>query len=173
MCSLASTELTLKPPCSQDKSNKVGQATSWRQLAEFEILEHVSDVYVRARGKDLMDALVGLAMGHVSVLIRNPESVELRKEAEIDIEAKDIEEAVYLWLGELIYLFDTRGFLLGEFSGEVVQGCCKVRVRGIAKGDAYDPSRHIPGTHVKAVTYHDLKVEALEGSTILTVLLDI
>jgi hypothetical protein len=45
-------------------------------LPKYELLDHVSDVYVKASGKDLLDALIGLGMGLASVLVRNPEAIE-------------------------------------------------------------------------------------------------
>jgi SHS2 domain-containing protein len=142
-------------------------------LPRFELLEHTSDVYVRASGEDLLDALVGLGMGLTSVLVRNPESVAGNEKKDVSVEANGPEELVFLWLAELIYLFDASSFLFKGFEGRVRCERGKLLLQGAATGDVYDPSRHKPGTHVKAVTYHDMRVETCKGTTTVTVLLDI
>lgn len=142
-------------------------------MSKFELLEHPSDVYVRASGDDLVEALVGLGMGLTSVLVRNPESVAGKERREISVGANGPEELVFLWLAELIYLFDAFSFLFKGFEGEIKRERGKLSLRGAATGDIYDPSRHRPGTHVKAVTYHDMKIETGRKRTTITVLLDI
>jgi len=144
-----------------------------RGLPKFEILEHTSDVYVRASGDDLLDAFVGLGMGLTSVIVRNPESVARKERREISVEANGLEELVFLWLAELIYLFDVSSFLFRGFEGQIRSKRGKLFIQGAATGDVYDASRHRPGTHVKAVTYHDMKIEADKKRTTITVLLDI
>jgi SHS2 domain-containing protein len=142
-------------------------------LPKYELLDHVSDVYVKASGKDLLDALIGLGMGLASVLVRNPEAIEAEERRKISVEAVDVEELVYLWLGELIYLFDAESFLFKEFDGKIEMRRGKLRLRGAAKGDLYDSSRHRSGTHVKAVTYHNMEVRVRKDRATVTVLLDI
>jgi SHS2 domain-containing protein len=142
-------------------------------LPKYELLDHVSDVYVKASGEDLLDALIGLGRGLTSVLVRNPEAIEVKESRKISVEATDVEELVYLWLGELIYLFDTESFLFRELDGKIEKRRDKLRLRGTARGDLYDPSRHRSGTHVKAVTYHNMEVRVRKGGATVTVLLDI
>jgi len=142
-------------------------------LPKYELLEHVSDVYVKASGRDLLDALIGLGMGLTSVIVRNPEVLETNERRKISIEAANAEELVYLWLGELIYLFDTESFLFREFDGKIEKRRERLRLHGTAGGDLYDPSKHRPGTHVKAVTYHNMEVQIRKDGATVTVLLDI
>ena len=142
-------------------------------MPKYELLEHVSDVYVKASGKDLLDALVGLGMGLTSVLVRNPEVLETSEHRKISVEATNAEELVYLWLGELIYLFDTESFLFREFDGRIEKRRERFHLHGTAGGDLYDPSRHRSGTHVKAVTYHNMEVKVRKDTATITVLLDI
>ena len=155
------------------KANKPPSPRCCAGLPKFELLEHVSDVYVRASGDDLLDALVGLGMGLTSVIVRNPESVAGKEKKKISVEANGLEELVFLWLAELIYLFDAFTFLFRGFEGRIRSERGKLSIQGVAAGDTYDPLRHRPGTHVKAVTYHDMKIEAGKGRTTITVLLDI
>lgn len=142
-------------------------------MPKYELLDHVSDVYVKASGKDLLDAFVGLGMGLTSVLVRNPESVEDKESRKISVEAADVQELVYLWLGELIYLFDAESFLFSKFDGKMEKRRNKLCLRGTARGDLYDPSRHRSGTHVKAVTYHNMEVSVRKDRATVMVLLDI
>jgi len=142
-------------------------------LPKFELLEHTADVYVKAKGKNLADAMDGLGKGLTSVLVRNPKSVRAKEKKKITVEGHGAEELAYVWLGELIYLFDVEGFLFKEFDGEISESDGKFLLRGVARGERFDPSRHRPGTHVKAATYHNLRVEVGEKGATVTVLLDI
>ena len=142
-------------------------------MQDFEFLEHTSDIYVRSHGKNLKQALVNCGKGLTAILVRNPDAVRKLKDRSVEIKAKDLEELVYLWLEELIFLFDSEAFLFRGFSGELKAADSGYLMTGTVKGEKYDPSRHRPGVHVKGVTYHNLDVRTGRNETTITVLLDI
>lgn len=79
----------------------------------------------------------------------------------LTVEAEADEPAVALarTLQRLVVAFDTDGFLAS--SARVVHPPAKPsRCRIEATGDTFDPARHTPGVEVKAVTHHDLVLNA-------------
>ena len=59
------------------------------------------------------------------------------------------------WLNELLYLYEAHGFVAAD---------CAVRVdteyalSAVVRGEDVNPDRHVPIGHVKAATYHLLRV---------------
>jgi len=142
-------------------------------LPGFEFLEHISDIYVKGHGKDLKQALVNCARGLTAVLVRNPEMIRQSQSRSVKIRAKHLQELIYLWLEEFIFLFDSEGFLFKRFNGKIRRDHTTYLLTGILKGEKFDPRRHRPGIHIKGVTYHDLTVKISRNRTTITVLLDI
>ena len=65
----------------------------------------------------------------------------------------DRELLLVYWLSECQKAFDLERLLLCEFHVEEISD---TRVRGVARGEAFDPSRHEFKTEIKAVTFHGL-----------------
>ena len=46
-------------------------------------------------------------------------------------------------------------------------------LHGVAHGEPYDPDRHQLSHEVKAITYHELRVEQVDGEWLAEVIVDI
>jgi len=138
-------------------------------MHSFEQLEHTADALVRARGDSLAELLVGCAEGMNSVLLGEG-AIRAERSVPVELEAADAEELVYAWLRELLFLFSAEGLVFGRFE---FAEATPMRVRAIAHGEAFDPARHHGGTEIKAVTYHQFRVEQGAGGWVAEVLFDI
>ncbi len=143
-------------------ARRIGSGMSARG---FEFLEHTSDVYVRAYGRDLAEALEEAGKALFAVLVRNAEVSEPRREVEVTARGYDKMSLLYDWLERLLLVFqleklvasDVRVVRIAEESGELV-------VRGRAVGEDYSPQKHVPGIDVKSPTYWLMEVnEGPEG----------
>jgi len=65
---------------------------------------------------------------------------------------------VHDFLTELIYLFSTEQLLFSEFDLELKEAM-GYKLTAKVKGEPYDAQKHKLIKEVKAVTYHDMKVE--------------
>jgi len=90
----------------------------------------------------------------------------------ISITAHTVEDLLYDWLAELVYLKDAEAFLCKTADVEVSPGAIW-HARGGLKGDTIAPARQQLGQDVKAVTYHLFRVWQEEGEHLAQVVLDI
>jgi SHS2 domain-containing protein len=138
-------------------------------MRSFELLDHTADVFLRARGSDLAELLLACAEGMYSVLIESGEIQEALT-AEIAVEADDAEELVHGWLRELLFRFSAEGLVFSRFD---FQETSPTHVRAIGHGEHFDPDRHPGGTEIKAVTFHQFRVESRPDGWVADVVLDI
>lgn len=116
-----------------------------------------ADVGIWATGPDARSLLEGL--GHaLTSLLADRRKVRPRLTRTIAASGRDPGELVVAYLGELLALQDTEGFLARTI--EVRPAGRPVR-RLVARltGEPFDPERHVARTEVKAVTYHDLRFD--------------
>ena len=137
-------------------------------MERYRILPHTADGKFRAYGKTLEEAFGNAALAMAS-LMWDWSTVEPQVKHAVRFTGLDREQILVRFLGEIIYLFETRQFLLGRVDG--------LRVRphpdgfsldAVLAGETLSPGRELYGD-VKAVTYHDLKIEARDGFTVQVV----
>ena len=81
----------------------------------------------------------------------------------------DREFLLFDWLKELLYRFDGEHLLFGRFEVRVTAA----GLTGTAWGEPLDPARHVLLHEVKAITYHELKVEKTGDGWLAEVIVDI
>ncbi len=135
----------------------------------FEILDISGDVGLRVRGRSLDELFVNSALGLYS-LITDISRVEPADSADIRLESETLDGLFIGWLNELIFRFDTYGFIGREIH---VESVTEKRIVARIRGEDFDPERHERGFLVKAATYHDLKIERKGDTWIAEVVLDI
>lgn len=121
----------------------------------FEILEHPADVGFRAFGRTREELYEHAALALFSLSCDLATIVE-GESREIEVTGFDEEALLYAWLAELLAVSEGEQLV---FSRAQVSFPASDRVRGTAYGEPFDRARHHSGTHIKAVTYHQLKVE--------------
>ncbi|MCL4244844.1 MAG: archease [Candidatus Dadabacteria bacterium] len=127
-------------------------------VVSYEILDHTADVRIRASGNDLAGLLRGAVLG-MAGLIADTNNVECRESVVVEASGETSEELLVHLLGEVLYIHYTRRLVFRDAEVEVpdegvLRAACTLR------GEAYDPARHELGYDIKAVTYHDLKIES-------------
>lgn len=139
----------------------------------FEVLDISGDVGIRAYGKTPSDLLVNAAIGMYD-LITDLNKVEEKNAITISIEADSLEGLVVKYLNELIFYFDTYGFIGKRI--EIISINEKVgsfNVIATVYGEAFDPERHERRLLIKAATYHNIKVEKVNDELRIDVIFDI
>ena len=79
-------------------------------MKRFELIDISGDAGIRAFGKSLEDLFLNAAAGMYS-LIADPGSVSPQKSIEIESKGSSLEGLLVSWLNELIFHFDTYGFI--------------------------------------------------------------
>jgi SHS2 domain-containing protein len=134
-----------------------------------ETFDHTADLGLRARAADLGTLFAEAGQALLSALVENPEAVAPARAVEVKLPADDLEYLLFDWLKALLYYFDAERLLLSRFDVKVGEG----GLEATARGEAFDPARHEPAHEVKAITYHDLKVEQTPDGWLAEVIVDI
>ncbi len=136
---------------------------------QFEIIEHPADVGFIAYGAT-REELFANAAHAMMTLACDPQRLAERESRPIEVNGADIESLLYDWLAEILALADAEQIF---FRRAEVQAMEADRVRGTVYGEKYDKQRHRAGTYIKAVTYHQLKVEQSADGWTARVYLDV
>lgn len=134
-----------------------------------ELFEHTADLGLRATAADLDALFAEAAQCLFSAIVEDPAAIRMTDEAAIAIAGTDREFLLFDWLRELLVRFDADRMLFGRFA-------VKVRDDGLsatAWGEPVDPERHALSREVKAITYHELKVEPIAEGWLAEVIVDI
>src|SRR3989344_2707725 len=121
-------------------------------MKKFEILEHTADGKFRAYGKNLNEAFSNAAIAMFS-LMTNIKKVKGKTKKKIIVEGIDLKSLLYKFLEELLFLFDSQGFLLKEVKSLKIN---KYELTAEIIGDKAK-NYEIFGD-VKAVTYNEMKI---------------
>jgi protein archease len=122
----------------------------------YEFFAHTADVGAVVRGATL-PRLFENASRALAELICDPRTVRPRRRLPIEVEGSGLEDLLVRWLSELLVLHETRGWLFSSFEVARVDRS-RLRARGVARGEPFDPARHLPRREVKAVTYHQIRL---------------
>ena len=137
---------------------------------DYRYLEHTADAEFIAYGRTLDEAFVNAARA-MCALVVDPEKVKPAAVREIDIMADSLENLLYDWLSELLYLMDVELLVFSRFEVAIAPDG-QQRLTGRAYGEKAGPQHEI-ALDIKAVTYHDLRVEKRNNTYEAQVLLDI
>ena len=140
-------------------------------MGSYQVFEHTADVGLRVEAESLEQLLVEAARGAFSLVVENPDAIEPRQTVTIDLEAEDATGLFVDWLRELIYRFETEHLLLSDFQVQLFDD--NRRLHAECRGEPADWNRHLPDNELKAVTYHDLRVEQTANGWVAEVIFDI
>ncbi len=137
-------------------------------MERYRILPHTADGKFQAFGRTLEEAFGNAALALAS-LMWDWRAVEPAVRRDVRVAGIDREQLLVKFLGEIIYVFETRRFLLA--------GVDSLRIRRAPEGFGLEAvlagetlsSRHELFGDVKAVTYNELKIEACDGFTVQVV----
>jgi SHS2 domain-containing protein len=126
-------------------------------VKKYRFLRHTADAKFQAFGETLEEAFQQAALALVS-LMWNWETLDNKLEIPVQVEGYDMKQLLLNYLEEILYLFDTRRFLLGQvddISIERKEG--RYVLRALFKGDEYSSKIEVYGD-VKAITYNEMEI---------------
>ncbi|WP_297535339.1 archease [Thermococcus sp.] len=129
-------------------------------MRTWEHYEHTADIGVRGYGSTLEEAFEAVALGLFDVMVdvRKVEPGECR---EVEVEEEDLEALLYSFLEELLVLHDMEGLVFGDVRVRIEKTENGYRLKAKACGEPLDYEKHEPKEEVKAITYHDMRIEKL------------
>ena len=115
------------------------------------------------------EAFQNAAFGLMSI-IAGSSKIESYERRSISILALDRENLLVRWLAEILYLYDAEKFLTADTKIERMNN---TSLNATILGQQFDASKHELKLDVKAITYHQLMVEKIDGIWIARVFVDI
>ncbi|MBN1396572.1 MAG: archease [Bacteroidetes bacterium] len=136
---------------------------------EFKFIDHPSDFGIEAYGESVQDVFKNAALGLISAVAVSS-GIEIRQERKIEINAMDRDNLLVRWLTEILYLYDAEKFLTADVKFEkLTETFLKAKIFG----EVYNSTRHELKADVKAVTYHQLKIEEKNGDWTARIFVDV
>lgn len=135
----------------------------------FETFSHTADLGLRATAATLPELFVEAARGLFSIIVTNREEIADRQEKCIKVPGRKLDELLFDWLSELLYVFETEHLLFRDFEARLTNEGLEAK----ARGERCDPVRHVLEHEVKAITYHGLTVRETPDGWLAEVIVDI
>jgi SHS2 domain-containing protein len=137
---------------------------------DFRYLEHTADAEFVAYGKTVDEAFVNAARAMFGLMV-DFSRVRPDEAREVSLTAGSLEDLLYDWLSELLFMNEVDRLVFSKFEVKITKDG-DYRLEAKACGETISP-RHEIFLHIKAVTYHDLRVESRNNVYEAQVLLDI
>lgn len=140
-------------------------------MKRYEIIPHTADIGVKVFGEDLKQLFENAAFGMFSIIadldgLKRENSISL----EIESTAENYEELLVAWLDELLYNFYIKQMIFFDFDVIKIESrYLSARVYGRHIGD----NRNRLKTEVKAVTFHQLKIQEGQDGFVTQVIFDV
>jgi SHS2 domain-containing protein len=137
---------------------------------DFKYLEHTADAEFIAYGGTLDEAFANAARAMFGLIV-DFSLVRPAETREIGLTAGSLEDLLYDWLSELLFVYEVDRLVFTKFEVKITENG-DYRLDATASGEPICPLHEI-FLHIKAVTYHDLRVEKRNNVYEAQVLLDI
>jgi len=134
---------------------------------KFKFLEHTADAKFQAFGKNLEEAFVNAALALTKIMIDSKVKAKITKK--IKVSGNDNKSLLYNFLEELLFLLDTKNFLLSKIKEIKIKNNT---LTAVLIGDNNLKSYEIK-TNIKAITYHEMFIKQENNKFALQVVLDI
>ena len=136
---------------------------------DYEIFDHTADVGIIVRGQTLEEMFEKSAYAMFDLIV-HADKIEPIRKVRVSIKSPTLEDLLVDWLSELLYVFSTELFVMNEFDVKINKNE-EFFLEAVCWGEGYSKRKHKIKTEIKAVTYHELKINEKEGY--LKVLFDI
>jgi len=135
---------------------------------KYKFLEHTADAMFEAYGKDLNELFENSALAVEECMVKLS-SLKNKEKHKISLKSESIEELLYDFLSELIFIKDTEGLLFKKF---------KVRIKDLnleaeCEGEKINRNTQELLDDAKAVTKHLFKVKKLKNKWLARIIIDI
>jgi len=132
----------------------------------FEEVEHTADRALRISGTNLTDLLLNAAEGMTHLMVTDVSAISTEIEKSVELDAIDAESLLVEWLAELAYWAESQMLVFKKFR---IQKATATHLQAkIFGGKAAMLEKHI-----KAVTYHNLKIIKTSQGLETTIVFDV
>ncbi len=141
-------------------------------MGRYRFLENVAiaDAAFQAEGDSLEELFQTCAQATFEVMA-DTRAIAAQYREQVELTGDSLEELLFDWLAELIYLKDVKSMLFGRFDIDIEKDEV-YRLSASIWGEPADQKKHRVRVEVKAVTYHLLEVKKADGKWTAKVILD-
>ncbi|NIO16772.1 MAG: hypothetical protein GTN70_07210 [Deltaproteobacteria bacterium] len=139
-------------------------------MAGYKVLPHTADLKILIEAASLEELFARAGESLVSIIV-DRRRVRKAGKKEAFVEGAGIEDLFFNFLRWVHFQFYGEGFLIRSINGKLERGECIYRPE--AWGEPFHEGRHVLKTEIKAVTYHDLRVEKSAEGYMATFILDV
>ena len=136
---------------------------------DYEILDHTVDACIRVYGKSF-DELFENAARAMMELITDRERINPSQEIEIEVRGETKEELLVHWLQEILFLHEVKKMVFKDFRLNLIS---ETHAKGKAIGEKINIDKHELSFDIKAVTYHNLKIEPINDKLKVDIVFDV
>ena len=142
------------------------------KTSSFRIVEDISsaDYVFDAWGESLEALFSACALACFSAMT-DPALVGQATTREFQVDAETIDDLLYNFVAELIYIKDADKLFLSHFEVSITDNLRSLKA--VVRGEPIDYNKHVIKTDVKAVTYHGLHVRSEDGRYCVRMILDL
>ena len=142
-------------------------------MVKFWFLEDVAiaDAAFQAEAESIEELFEICAQATFEVMA-DTKTVEHKYKEDVELTGENLDELLFDWLAELIYLKDLKSMLFSKFEIKI-QKKDGYRLTASVWGELADQKKHKVRVDVKAVTYHLLEVKRADSKWTAKVILDI
>jgi SHS2 domain-containing protein len=141
-------------------------------MGKYRFLENVAiaDSAFEAQAENIEDLFQTCAQATFEVMA-DTSTIEPKLKENVELAGENLEELLFDWLAELIYLKDSKSILFGKFEVKIEEKE-GYRLTATVWGEPADQKKHKVRVDVKAVTYHLLEVKQVKDMWTAKVVLD-
>ena len=128
------------------------------ELQQFEIIEHTADIGMKAFGRTRKELFCNAAYGMCSIIAKKKKDAEKSKSKyyKIELSSANQEELLVNWLSELLSLIDIYSIIFTQIE---ITKLSHTKIQAKATAEKITAAKYELNLEIKAVTYHELKIE--------------
>lgn len=124
----------------------------------FVFSAHTADVFVKVTGGSLKELFVSSALAMLACSVEKTKNRPgaVLEEVMFELKGETLEDLLKSWLDELLFFYTTKGLILVRVKSLEID---EQSLRTCVLFEAFDDSFYQRKSEIKAVTYHEFKVE--------------
>ncbi len=132
----------------------------------------IADVAFEATGKTLEEMFISAGLAVTNTQVNDLKTIKPKIEKKVELESDNIESLLVNFLQEIIFYKDAEQLLFNKIEVEIEQNK-KLKLKGKLFGEKLNMKRHELLVDVKAVTWHEFRVEKTKYGWKAFVILDV
>ncbi len=133
---------------------------------KYEFLDHTADIKIKSYGKTQEMAFENMTLA-ISEYLSKGEKIKAKVGKKVEVHGTDLENLLYNFLDELIYLLDAEQFIVAKAEVSLLGNNIKATLYGDSTKNYKDLD------HIKAPTYAEMHVKKTQSGWEFQVVVDV